>query len=143
MNTPLSKLLLALLVSASLALYIGCKDNEEDTPPPPPTPMQLLTATWDATANSLAPVGLDEMKFFLRADSTYRQYLRAAGTDLNEEGTWTASGDSIRWHATLLDNQPVNVLYSNGYDLRENNSILDVRYLFEDGLYLVNFTKVP
>ena len=144
MNTTLSKLLLALLVIASLTLYIGCKDDSEDTPPaPPPTAMQLLTADWDATANSLVPVGLDEMKFFLNADSTYRQYLRAGGTDLNEEGTWTAAADSIHWHATLLDNQPVNILYANAYDLQQSNSVLAVSYMFDDGPHQISFTKIP
>ena len=80
------------------------------------------------------------MSYFLRNDSTYLWYQRAATTELRETGTWRSTADSIYFHATAQDTTPVNNNYARWYDLSANEDTLRVRYLF-DQLYTVIYVR--
>jgi len=123
----------------SLGFIAGCADDNEDTPDPGPQPDPVI-GTWDAQAFSLQPLGVSEMVYFLRDDSTYQWYQRFEAVELRELGTYRTTSDSIRFHATLRDDVAIDEQYSRWYDLSGNEDTLKVRYLF-DQLYTVSFVR--
>lgn len=143
MKRRLNLLLLILGISALVA-FVGCKNDDEETPPDP------IFANWNCTNSSLQQLGVDEFRLLLAdgsPDDTYQNYQRLGTIESRETGTFSkvsgGSGlDSLRFHATQLDGQPVNEIYSYWYELVNNGSQLNVRVPTEEGPFLiVTFTK--
>ncbi|MBI5060322.1 hypothetical protein HZB60_11150 [candidate division KSB1 bacterium] len=145
MNRKLWMILLAVSMVGAL-FFVGCKEDDEETPAPP----DPIFANWNATNSSLQAIGLDEFRLLLTdnsPDDTYQNYQRLGTLESRETGSWTKVNagtglDSLRFHATVLDDQPVNEVYSYWYELVNNNSQLNIRVPTEEGPFLiVSMTK--
>src|SRR5512140_1561911 len=95
------EILMSALVVGILILA-GCADNStNNNNPGPGTPP--IVGTWNGTAGTIAPLGVDEMKYFFNSDSTYQWYRRTGTTQLREYGSYRLVTDSIRFHVTRED----------------------------------------
>lgn len=132
--------LMTLLAFTGILMFAGCADDDDDGNGgggPQPSP---LIGTWSALPASAGQLGADELRYFLRNDSTFLFYQRFQSTELRESGTWRATSDSIYFHETSQDNVPQDTTYARWYDLSANRDTLFVRYLY-DQLYTVTYVK--
>ena len=104
-----------------------------------------IVAGWDATQASVTPLGLDSLKYWFRLDSTYLLRERAGSTLIIEQGRYTTSGDSVRFHMTSRDNVPVDSNFVRWYDVSANNSTLQIHLMVEDDTthYNITCTRMP
>jgi hypothetical protein len=135
------------LILAGLAItlfaFVGCKEDDEETPPAPPP----IVAHWDAANPSV--YGATELEYFINQDNTYRAFgvFPAPVGDLDERGTYTLiNPDSCRFLIQTVNGQPPQGenLYSVTYTLSNSNNDLHLTYRDDQGdPFTVNFVKVP
>lgn len=102
---------------------------------------------WDATDNTLAPLGIDSMTYTFHLNLTYEwlQWFDLLDTQIRESGTYTVDGDSLRFHATLRDGQNINEIYARWHHFTTNNAMVTIHVFNDvDNIYVpVQFTRVP
>ena len=141
MNSKFWKLLFVL--TASVAIFmLGCADEDEDNNN---TPQLRIVGTWDATQAALDTLGLDAFTYYFGNNAAYTYYRSAAGTPIDERGTFEVVQDSVHFHATLRDNVTINENYARRYDIDEAtdtvNDTMQVWIVEDDDTYIAEFFR--
>ena len=141
MNSKYWKLLFVL--TASVAIFmLGCADEDEDNNN---TPQLRIVGTWDATQAALDTLGLDAFTYYFGNNAAYTYYRSAAGTPIDERGTFEVVQDSVHFHATLRDNVTINENYARRYDIDEAtdtvNDTMQVWIVEDDDTYIAEFFR--
>ena len=141
MNSKFWKLLFVL--TASVAIFmLGCADEDEDNNN---TPQLRIVGTWDATQAALDTLGLDAFTYYFGNNAAYTYYRSAAGTPIDERGTFEVVQDSVHFHATLRDNVTIDENYARRYDIDEAtdtvNDTMQVWIVEDDDTYIAEFFR--
>ena len=141
MNSKFWKLLFVL--TASVAIFmLGCADEDEDNNN---TPQLRIVGTWDATQAALDTLGLDAFTYYFGNNAAYTYYRTAAGTPIDERGTFDVIQDSVHFHATLRDDVTIDENYARRYDIDEAtdtvNDTMQVWIVEDDDTYIAEFFR--
>ena len=141
----MNRKLLAILIFMGLAggsLLMSCADEDEDNNN---TPQLRIVGTWDATQAALDTLGLDAFTYYFGNNAAYTYYRSAAGTPIDERGTFEVVQDSVHFHATLRDNVTIDENYARRYDIDEAtdtvNDTMQVWIVEDDDTYIAEFFR--
>jgi hypothetical protein len=101
-----------------------------------------LVGSWYADQTQITDsLGLDSMRYVFALDLGYTATQWAAGTDIVESGTYVAHTDSIHFHETSYDGNPVDENYVRIYALSNHDSTMVTEVLGGTELYTITFRK--
>ena len=134
---------LLFILTASVAVFmLGCSDEGDDNNN---TPQLRIVGTWDATQATLDTLGLDAFTYYYGNDHAYTYYRAAAGTPIDERGTFEIIADSVHFQATWRDSVNVNENYARRYDIDEStdaaNDTMQVWIVEQDDAYIAEFFR--